>query len=45
MQYEQSQTALLGTWEDLVIHKDPLEGEALLEAVAPVPPNSIDPEP
>ena len=45
MQYEQSQTALPGTWEDHVIHKDPREGEALLEAVATVPPNSIDREP
>ena len=45
MQYEQSQTALLGTWEDLVIHKDTREAEALLEAVATVPPNSIDCEP
>ena len=45
MQYEQSQTALLGTWENLVVRHDPGEAEALLEAVATVPPNSIDREP
>ena len=42
MQYEQSQTALLGEWGNLVVRNDPGEAEALLEVVATVPLNSID---